>query len=245
LTSYHTENATFAETSTRNDNRLRQRPLQQGEKRIVALQPALKRTLDLSVAALGLAVAAAPMLAIAAAIRWTMGSPVLFRQVRPGRGERRFCVYKFRTMNHEAQDADGRPLSDTERLTRLGLFLRRTSLDELPQLFNVLRGEMSLVGPRPLLERYLPYYTPRERLRFRVTPGITGLAQIRGRNTLPWDKRLELDAQYVEQWSLGLDLKILLRTVGKVLRREDIQDDPSREMLDLDIQRSREATSRT
>jgi len=200
------------------------------------MQRLLKRALDLTVAFGVLLVAGLPMAIVALWIRLSMGTPVLFRQVRPGRDERRFCVYKFRTMN-DARDQTGQLLSDTERLTRLGKLLRKTSLDELPQLFNVIKGDMSLVGPRPLLERYLPYYTSRERLRFRVRPGITGLAQISGRNAVAWDERLELDAQYVEQWSLWLDLSILVRTVGKVIRSEGVQDDPSREMLDLDLER--------
>lgn len=204
--------------------------------RFAGLQRAMKRAIDVGAAVVGLAVAGLPMLVVAVLIRCTMGRPVLFRQVRPGKDERLFCVYKFRTMN-DARGPDGALLPDSQRLTRLGRFLRRTSLDELPQLLNVLKGDMSLVGPRPLLERYLPYYTPRERLRFRVPPGITGLAQISGRNALAWNDRLELDVQYVQRWNLWLDLVILMRTIGKVLRSEGVQDDPSGEMLDLDLER--------
>lgn len=197
---------------------------------------ALKRLLDVGVAAAVLLVAAVPMALVAAAIRLTMGSPVLFGQARPGRGERLFTVYKFRTMT-DVRDADGNLLPDGERLTQLGRFLRRSSLDELPQLFNVLRGDMSLVGPRPLLERYLPYYTERERLRFRVPPGITGLAQVSGRNRLGWDERLELDAQYVEQWSLWLDVRILGQTPLKVIRSEGVVADQTTLGFDLDVER--------
>ncbi len=183
--------------------------------------PSEGRALDLAGASLGLLLGW-PLLALSAlAVRLTMGSPVLFRQVRVGRDERPFTLLKLRTMN-EARDEQGRLLPGRQRLTRVGRVLRATSLDELPQLWNVLRGEMSLVGPRPLHVDYLPYYTPRERLRHQVRPGITGLAQVRGRNRLTWDERLELDAQYVERKSLALDLRLLLETVGKVLSRRDV-----------------------
>jgi lipopolysaccharide/colanic/teichoic acid biosynthesis glycosyltransferase len=182
----------------------------------------VKRAIDFCAALLALAVFALPMLALAAAIRWAMGSPVLFRQRRVGRGEQVFEVLKFRTMRN-AYGPDGRPLPDADRLTPLGRFLRKTSLDELPQLFNVLRGQMSLVGPRPLLVEYLEVYTPRERRRHEVLPGITGLAQVSGRNRLGWDDRLELDAQYVERLGPALDARILLKTVAKVLARSDTE----------------------
>lgn len=162
---------------------------------------------------------------VALAIRWKMGAPVLFRQVRPGRYERPFTLLKFRTM-HNTRGADGRLLPAPQRITRLGLFLRKASLDELPQLLNVLRGDMSFVGPRPLLCAYLPFYRERERLRHSVRPGITGLAQVSGRNTLPWDERLELDARYSETMSLALDARIVLQTLLKVLRREGVIDIP-------------------
>lgn len=178
-----------------------------------------KRLLDLLVAGLAL-VLLAPLLAVLAlAIRLSMGRPVFFRQERPGFLGRPFRIVKFRTMR-EARDARGNLLPDGQRLTRLGAFLRRTSLDELPELWNVLRGDMSVVGPRPLLMRYLPYFRPRERLRFEVRPGITGLAQVSGRNCLGWDQRLELDACYVENLSLAQDLGILWRTLRAVLKRE-------------------------
>jgi lipopolysaccharide/colanic/teichoic acid biosynthesis glycosyltransferase len=182
----------------------------------------IKRAIDVGVALVALAVFALPMLAVALAIRRSLGRPVLFRQRRMGRGEQVFEVLKFRTMR-SANGPDGQPLPDAERLTALGRFLRRTSLDELPQLFNVLRGEMSLVGPRPLLVDYLEVYTPRERRRHEVLPGITGLAQVSGRNRLSWDERLELDVQYVERLGPGLDARILLQTVAKVLARSDTE----------------------
>lgn len=150
-----------------------------------------------------------------------MGRPILFRQVRPGHQESLFAIYKFRTMRN-AIDAEGNNLPDEERLTRLGRFLRKTSLDEIPQLWNVLRGDMSLVGPRPLLVEYIPRYTQHQRRRHEAKPGITGWAQVHGRNALPWDKRLELDVWYVDHWSLVLDLKILLLTLPKVLKHEGI-----------------------
>lgn len=193
----------------------------------------LKRGMDIGGALVGLVFFLPILLSIALLVRLKHGSPILFRQQRPGLHGKPFMLYKFRTMT-DARDARDNLLPDANRLTTFGCFLRRTSLDELPELFNVLRGEMSLVGPRPLLMRYLPYYTERERKRFEVKPGITGLAQISGRNRLLWDKRLELDVQYVEQRSLLLDLKILLQTVSKVLRRADVIDIPGLAQKPLD-----------
>lgn len=184
-------------------------------------QQALKRALDVVGAATGLALAAPAMLVAAAAIRATMGGPVLFRQQRPGLGSRPFHVFKFRTMSG-ARDASGQLKPDHERLTPVGRFIRATSLDELPQLLNVLKGDMSLVGPRPLLMQYLNRYNARQARRHDVKPGITGLAQVRGRNALSWEEKFEYDVQYVEQWSLGLDARILLETILKVLKREGI-----------------------
>jgi lipopolysaccharide/colanic/teichoic acid biosynthesis glycosyltransferase len=158
---------------------------------------------------------------IAFIVRVRLGSPVVFRQERPGLHERPFAILKFRTMT-DARDEDGCLLPDAQRLTRLGAFLRKTSMDELPELFNVLKGDMSLVGPRPLLTGYLPYYTERERLRHQVRPGITGLSQVSGRNYLQWDERLEMDAWYVENVSLGLDLKIIFKTIREVLSTKDV-----------------------
>ena len=154
-------------------------------------------------------------------VRVRLGSPVVFKQERPGLHERPFTILKFRTMTDE-RDEHGRLLPDGQRLTRLGAFLRKTSIDELPELFNVLKGDMSLVGPRPLLTGYLPYYTERERLRHQVRPGITGLSQISGRNYLPWDERLEMDAWYVENVSLWLDVKIIFKTIRGVLSTKDV-----------------------
>ena len=175
----------------------------------------LKRAVDMVGSAVGLALAAVPMAVIAVAVRATMGAPVLFRQVRPGRHGELFELVKFRTM----RSGDG---DDAERLTRLGRWLRATSLDELPELWNVLRGDMSLVGPRPLLVEYLDLYSPEQARRHEVRPGLTGLAQVAGRNLLDWDERFALDVRYVEERSLALDLRILGRTVLAVLRREGI-----------------------
>ncbi len=175
-----------------------------------------KRWLDLALAVPAL-VLAAPAGALAAlAVRLGLGSPVLFRQRRPGLGGAPFEILKFRTLR-ESAGADGRPLPDAERLTPLGRWLRRTSLDELPELVNVLRGEMSLVGPRPLLLEYLDRYTPEQARRHEVRPGITGWAQVHGRNAVGWEERFRLDVEYVDRLSLGLDLAILARTALQVL----------------------------
>jgi lipopolysaccharide/colanic/teichoic acid biosynthesis glycosyltransferase len=196
----------------------------------------LKKPFDILSAVILLILAAPLMLLIAAVVWLTMGRPVLFRQVRPGLNERLFTCFKFRTMN-EARDQKGRLLSDEQRLTRLGLLLRRTSLDELPQLWNILRGDLSLVGPRPLLERYLPYYTREERRRHCVRPGLTGWAQIHGRNWVPFDERLAMDVWYVEHMSWHLDFRIVIATLWIVLTRRGITADGNVATLPLDVQR--------
>ncbi|RLQ06152.1 sugar transferase [Micromonospora sp. BL1] len=196
----------------------------------------LKRLIDITVALVVLVVTA-PVVAVAALLVLAQfGSPVFFRQERTGRYERRIRVLKLRTMSDD-RDAEGRLLPDGVRCRGVGRTLRRLSIDELPQLVNVLRGDLSLVGPRPLLLRYDPWYTDRERKRFEVRPGITGLAQVNGRNDLAWTERLELDVRYVLDWSLWLDLRILARTAGKVLRASGVAVDPSAQMLDLDQER--------
>ena len=149
-------------------------------------------------------------------VRVKLGSPVLFKQERPGKDERIFTLCKFRTMTDE-KDAQGNLLPDAVRLTKFGRFLRGTSLDELPELFNILKGDMSIIGPRPLLVSYLPYYTEQEKLRHSVRPGLTGLAQVSGRNFLDWDRRLEKDVEYVKNLSFAMDLKVLWMTVQTVL----------------------------
>ena len=180
----------------------------------------MKRVLDVLGAGAGLILLSPFLVAIALLIRWRMGKPVLFRQTRPGLHGRPFRILKFRTM-HDA-NASGHPLPDSERLTRIGRYLRATSLDELPELWNVLRGEMSLVGPRPLLMEYLPLYSPEQARRHEVRPGITGWAQVNGRNALSWDEKFALDLWYVDHRSLWLDLRILGKTTWKVVRRDGI-----------------------
>lgn len=165
------------------------------------------------------------------ALRFSAIRDALFYQARPGQGEKIFRIVKFKTMTDETDEYDNL-LPDEKRLTSLGNILRKTSLDELPQLFNVLKGDMSLVGPRPLRVRYLPYYTPREVLRHSVKPGITGLAQVSGRNALSWDKRLELDARYAENVSFILDCKILLMTVIKIFKPSDTEFSEGPDSLD-------------
>lgn len=177
--------------------------------------------MDILVAGVLLVLLSPMLLVIALLIRWQMGAPVFFRQVRPGLQGAPFEMIKFRTMR-DAVDGQGNPLPDAERLTRLGRFLRATSLDELPELWNVLKGDMSLVGPRPLLMEYLPLYTPEQARRHEVRPGITGWAQVNGRNAISWEEKFALDVWYVDNHSLWLDLKILWLTLLKVLRREGI-----------------------
>jgi lipopolysaccharide/colanic/teichoic acid biosynthesis glycosyltransferase len=182
-----------------------------------------KRLIDITVAAVSLLLLGPLLFVLALAVAGALGRPVLFVQVRPGLHGVPFRMYKFRTML-DAYDDDGRLLEDAQRMTRFGRFLRATSLDELPELWNVLVGDMSLVGPRPLLMEYLPLYSPEQRRRHDVRPGITGWAQINGRNTLDWDERFRLDVWYVDHQSFWLDLKILLLTVRKVLAREGINE---------------------
>ena len=179
-----------------------------------------KRLLDFILALLGLIILSPLLLILILLIYWKMGGKVFFAQERPGYHEKIFRLYKFRTMT-DKRDESGRLLPDRMRLTRFGLLLRKLSLDELPELFNILKGDMSFIGPRPLLPEYLPYYTEREKLRHSVRPGLTGLAQASGRNLVDWDRRIELDAQYAEHVSLGLDLKIIGMTIKEVLGHQD------------------------
>jgi lipopolysaccharide/colanic/teichoic acid biosynthesis glycosyltransferase len=179
----------------------------------------MKRLLDVVLAGSALIVLSPIVAAIAIAIRIRMGSPVLFRQVRPGLHGRPFELVKFRSMHTEV-DAHGRELPMEERVTRLGAFIRRTSLDELPELWNILKGEMSIVGPRPLLVEYLPRYSATQARRHEVRPGLTGLAQVNGRHELDWDQRFALDVWYVDHWDLRVDLRIMLVTAGSMLHGE-------------------------
>jgi lipopolysaccharide/colanic/teichoic acid biosynthesis glycosyltransferase len=182
----------------------------------------VKRIIDVAAAGLGLVMLSPLLLIIGLAVLMALGSPILFRQERPGRHGRPFTLYKFRSMRTAGEGAA--PLSEAERLTRLGAFLRRTSLDELPELWNVLRGDMSLVGPRPLLMEYLPLYTPEQARRHDVRPGITGWAQINGRNAISWEEKFRLDVWYVDHRSLSLDLRILLLTIRRVLSGHGINE---------------------
>jgi lipopolysaccharide/colanic/teichoic acid biosynthesis glycosyltransferase len=183
--------------------------------------PLSKRIFDLALTSLGLVILSPVLLLLALAVRLAHGAPVLFTQKRPGHFARPFYIYKFRTMTDQ-RNAQGELLPDAERITHLGRFLRASSLDELPELLNVLRGEMSLVGPRPLLMQYLTRYTPEQARRHAVLPGITGWAQVNGRNALTWEDKFRLDVWYVENWSFWLDLRILGMTFVKVLKREGI-----------------------
>jgi len=203
------------------------------------LQKAGKRVIDVAGASIGIVVLAIPSAIVAALVRLTLGTPVIFHQQRPGLHGRLFAMYKFRTMR-DVYDAAGNPLPDQLRITRLGRFLRRTSLDELPELINVLRGEMSLVGPRPLLVEYLERYSAEQARRHDVAPGITGLAQINGRNTLNWNDRLALDVWYVDHASLWLDAKILAQTVIRLVRGSEVDADG-----DLDVPKFQGIQDRT
>jgi sugar transferase EpsL len=177
----------------------------------------IKRGLDISISLLGLTALLAVFPAIALAIKWSSKGPVFFRQVRPGKDGQFFIIWKFRTMR-QASDEEGRLLPDEQRLTSFGRFLRRYSLDEFPELWNVLRGEMSLVGPRPLMVQYLERYTPEQGRRHEVTPGITGWAQVNGRNAITWEQKFGHDVWYVDHWSFWLDLRILGLTIVNVLK---------------------------
>ena len=182
-----------------------------------------KRPLDLFLSSLALVVLSPVMGVTALLVRRKLGSPVLFRQERPGRGEKIFALYKFRSMT-DARDENGKLLPDDIRLTKFGRMLRSTSLDELPELFNIIKGDMALIGPRPLLVEYLPYYTEEERHRHDVRPGLTGWAQVNGRNAIhSWEERFKYDLEYVNHVSFLMDLKVLFVTVGKVVKRSDIQ----------------------
>lgn len=195
-----------------------------------------KRPLDFIMALLALILLSPLMLLIAILVRIKLGSPVIFAQPRPGLNEEIFTLYKFRTMTDERDEAGGL-LPDEERLTSFGKFLRSTSLDELPELWNILRGEMSFVGPRPLLVRYLPYYSEEERLRHTVRPGLTGLSQVNGRNYLAWDKRLHLDVEYVKNINFMHDASIMLLTLWMVVKRKSIAVGCEHTFENLDIER--------
>ena len=198
----------------------------------------IKRILDIVLSLLALILLMPVMIVIYILVRIKLGKPAIFKQQRPGKDEKIFTIYKFRTMTDE-KDENGNLLPDSERLTKFGKILRSTSLDELPELINIIKGDMSIVGPRPLLVEYLPYYTEKERHRHDVRPGLTGLAQISGRNKVLWEDRFELDLKYIENITLFNDLKILLMTIGKVIKRKNITVRGSGIMLDFDKYRQK------
>jgi len=187
----------------------------------------IKRFLDILLSLIILIALSPVLAALAVLVRVRLGSPVLFSQERPGLGEKIFTLYKFRTMTDE-RDEEGNLLPDSRRLTPLGKFLRASSLDELPEFFNILKGDMSFIGPRPLLVSYLPYYTEEESLRHTVRPGLTGLAQVSGRNFLDWDRRLRKDVEYVKGLSFSMDCRVLFLTVKAVFSRSGVAEDTNR-----------------
>lgn len=180
-----------------------------------------KRLLDLVLTVPALIILSPLLIVLGFLVRLKLGSPVLFRQMRPGLNEKPFVMLKFRTMS-DARDEHGELLPDAQRLTRFGVFLRKSSIDELPEIINVLKGDMSLVGPRPLLMQYLDRYTPEQARRHEVKPGITGWAQVNGRNAITWEEKFKLDVWYVDNWSLWLDIKVVAMTIRKILKREGI-----------------------
>lgn len=199
----------------------------------------IKRVLDLILSLMALIILMPLMIIIAILVRIKLGSPVIFKQERPGKNEKIFTLYKFRTMTNK-KDEDGNLLPDEKRLTKFGKILRSTSLDELPELFNILKGDMSIVGPRPLAVQYLPYYTNEERHRHDVRPGLTGLAQIHGRNLLNWEDRFKYDINYTKDITVLKDLNIILKTIIKVFKREDIAIRGKGKTLDFDQYRKQE-----
>ncbi len=199
----------------------------------------IKRLLDILLSLTGIIVLSPVYVILWILIRCKLGKPAIFTQDRPGKDEKVFRLYKFRSMTDE-RDADGNLLPDEKRLTHFGKVLRSTSLDELPELFNILKGDMSIIGPRPLLVRYLPYYTEEERHRHDVRPGLTGYAQIMGRNALGWEDRFRYDLEYVNHLTFGMDINIIWMTVGKVLRRSDTLSGNEQTVEDFDVYRSHE-----
>ena len=195
-----------------------------------------KRVLDFLLSLIALIVLLPVLIIVAILVRVKLGSPVIFKQQRPGKNEKIFTLYKFRSMT-DKRDENGNLLPDSERLTKFGKILRSTSLDELPELFNILKGDMSIVGPRPLLVEYLPYYTEEERHRHDVRPGLTGLAQIHGRNTTNWIDRFKYDNKYVKTISLKTDIEIIRKIIKKVLKKEDILVGKEHILLNLDEER--------
>ena len=198
----------------------------------------IKRLLDFSIVLVALLIIWPVLLCITIWLHFAnKGAGAFFTQERPGKDGKIFKVIKFKSMS-DARDSDGNLLPDSQRLTKVGSFVRKTSIDELPQLINVLKGDMSLIGPRPLLPEYLPYYTERERLRHTIRPGITGWAQVNGRNNLTWDQKLELDAYYVEHLSFMMDVKVLFTTIKNVVQRKDVVVVPGIKAVKLNVERA-------
>lgn len=198
----------------------------------------IKRPLDILFSFTALVMLSPVLLVVGFLVKYKLGSPIIFKQDRPGKNEKQFSMYKFRTMTSECGE-NGVLLPDELRLTKFGRLLRSTSLDELPELWNIFIGDMSIVGPRPLLTRYLPYYSEVEKKRHSVRPGLTGLSQINGRNLLGWDTRLELDVQYVKQISFVNDVKIVILTIKKVITRQNIVVGDEQLLKDLDLERKK------
>lgn len=198
-----------------------------------------KRILDFILSLIAIIILSPVLLIVAVLVRIKLGSPVIFKQQRPGKDEKIFTLYKFRTMT-DKKDENGNLLPDSERLTKFGKALRSTSLDELPELFNILKGDMAIVGPRPLLVRYLPYYTEEERHRHDVRPGLTGLAQIHGRNATNWTDRFKYDVEYTNKITIFKDIKILIKTIMKVIKKEDILVGKEHILLNLDEERRKQ-----
>lgn len=198
-----------------------------------------KRLLDILISLTGMIVLSPVLLIVWVLVRVKLGKPAFFTQQRPGKNGKIFKLYKFRSMTDE-RDENGELLPDEVRLTGFGRFLRSTSLDEIPELFNILKGDMSLIGPRPLLVKYLPYYSEEESHRHDIRPGLTGLAQVNGRNAIGWEERFRYDVEYVNNLSFGLDCKILLMTVGKVINRSGVLSGEEQTTIDFDIYRRRQ-----
>ena len=198
----------------------------------------IKRILDLILSLMALIVLMPLMIIIRILVRINLGSPIIFKQKRPGKYEKIFTLYKFRTMT-DKRDIDGNLLPDEYRLTKFGKFLRSTSLDELPELINIIKGDMAIVGPRPLLVEYLPYYTEEEKHRHDVRPGLTGLAQVNGRNTISWEEKLKYDTEYIKQISFYSDLKIIFKTIKKTIKRKDIKMGKELQFGKLNVERKK------
>ena len=198
----------------------------------------IKRTLDLILSLMALIVLMPLMIIIGILVRINLGSPIIFKQKRPGKNEKIFTLYKFRTMT-DKRDIDGNLLPDEYRLTKFGKFLRSTSLDELPELINIIKGDMAIVGPRPLLVEYLPYYTEEEKHRHDVRPGLTGLAQVNGRNAISWEEKLKYDTEYIKEISFYSDLKIIFKTIKKTIKRKDIKMGQELQFGKLNVERAK------